>query len=361
VAPETEAAETALPDDEPSDARSGGFKDRLIGRVDGWQRRHPVGGVTYGTVRKFSDDQANLYVVSLGWYGFTAIYPLLLVVVTILGYIGVENLSKTLVKTLHEFPVIGSEIHPSNGGSTLHGSPVALVIGLVLTLYGAQGVTQIAQQTMAKVWGVPQAELPSFFPRLLRSLAGLSVIGIAFVADAYASSLATASSHPFWFRVAILAGLLAFNVVAYLASFLILTASPLATYSRLVPGAILGGVGFTFLTTIGTGLVQHQLRNTSATYGALASVIGVVVYLLLLAKVSVYAAELNPVLARRLWPRSIPGTPPTEADLEVQRELVHAQKQRSDTHIDVTFAPEQGGAAAGSEEPHRPAPRGHAA
>jgi len=34
-------------------------------------------------------------------------------------------------------------------------------------------------------------------------------------------------------------------------------------------------------------------------------VIGVVTYLLLLATLTVYAAELNVVLDRRLWPRSL--------------------------------------------------------
>ena len=58
-------------------------------------------------------------------------------------------------------------------------------------------------------------------------------------------------------------------------------------------------------STVGTGLVQHQLRNTSDTYGAFASVIGIVTYLLLLATLTVYAAELNVVLRRRLWPRSL--------------------------------------------------------
>ena len=41
-----------------------------------------------GRVKKFGDDNANLLVVALAWYGFTAIFPLLLVVVTVFGFIG---------------------------------------------------------------------------------------------------------------------------------------------------------------------------------------------------------------------------------------------------------------------------------
>jgi hypothetical protein len=36
------------------------------------------------------------------------------------------------------------------------------------------------------------------------------------------------------------------------------------------------------------------------------SVIGIVTFLLLLAKLSLYAAELNPVRERTLYPRSLP-------------------------------------------------------
>src|SRR5664279_5245171 len=55
----------------------------VIGCADRWQRQHRVGGIPYAVVKKFGDDSANLLVVSLAWYGFTAIFPLLLVVVTV--------------------------------------------------------------------------------------------------------------------------------------------------------------------------------------------------------------------------------------------------------------------------------------
>jgi hypothetical protein len=48
-------------------------------------------------------------------------------------------------------------------------------------------------------------------------------------------------------------------------------------------------------------LVHHQDRHSTATDGAFASVIGVVTFQLL-AKLSIYGAELNPELSRRLAP-----------------------------------------------------------
>ena len=75
--------------------------------------------------------------MALGWYGFTAIYPLLLVVVTVFGYIGAASLGTAIVHTLHQFPVIGAQFNPGQGGSQLHGRVFGLIIGVAGVLYGA--------------------------------------------------------------------------------------------------------------------------------------------------------------------------------------------------------------------------------
>jgi uncharacterized BrkB/YihY/UPF0761 family membrane protein len=63
---------------------------------------------------------------------------------------------------------------------------------------------------------------------------------------------------------------------------------------------------FSVLITLRTRLITHQLKNARNTYGTFGSVIGIVTFLLLLAKLSLYAAELNPVPHRRLYPRALP-------------------------------------------------------
>ncbi|HLI74847.1 MAG TPA: hypothetical protein VKU86_13290, partial [Acidimicrobiales bacterium] len=74
--------------------------------------------------------------------------------------------------------------------------------------------------------------------------------------------------------------------------------------------------------------------------GAFAAVIGVVTFLLLLSKLSLYAAELNSVLARGLWPRALPTMPPTDADDRVLRALTRQTHRRADEEIEVEFRPE---------------------
>jgi uncharacterized BrkB/YihY/UPF0761 family membrane protein len=330
---------------------------KAIGAADAWQRRHRRAGVPYAVVKKFGDDNANLVVVALAWYGFTAIFPLLLVVVTIFGLIGEQSIGTGVLRTLHEFPVVGSDFNPANH-SALHGSSLGLAIGLVGLIYGAQGVTQTAQLAMATVWNIPQVQRTGFLPRLGRSLAGLVTIGIAFVVNAFVTTYATGGTSNYAIRIPVLAGLLVLNCALYFVTFTLLTAKVVGPRGHL-PGAILGGVAFTALITVGTGLVTHELKNASQTYGAFGGVIGIVVFLLLLAKLSLYAAELNPVLARGLYPRALPmSEEPTDADRQVLADIVRAEQRRDDQVITVGFG-DQAADEPAAAEPAADAKRDH--
>ncbi len=312
--------------------------------VDGWQRRARWTGVPYAVTKKFGEDNANLLVVALAWYGFTAIFPLLLVMVTMLGFIGEQSIGTGIIRTLHEFPVIGSSFNPASH-SVLHGSALGLAVGLVGLVYGAQGVTQTAQLAMATVWNIPLNQRTGFLPRLGRGLAGLFSIGTAFVINAFVTSYVTGGTNSYAIRVPVLAGLLVINTVLYFATFTLLTAKAIGPRG-LLPGAIAGAVAFVALITVGTGLITHQLKYASATYGAFGTVIGVLTFLLVLAKLSMYAAELNPVLARRLYPRALPlGGPPTDADRHVLA-LARAERQPDDQGIAVSSGDRVPGQAA---------------
>jgi uncharacterized BrkB/YihY/UPF0761 family membrane protein len=330
---------------------------KVIGAVDRFQRRTPAVAVPYAVQKKFGNDNANLVVVALAWYGFTAIFPLLLVVVTVFQLIGAQSLGDTLVHTLQEFPVVGTNLKVV-GKSPGDGSVIGLVVGLVGLLYGAQGVTQTAQLAMATVWNVPQYQRTGFLPRLGRSIAGLITIGGAFVINAFVSTYATGGTSNYAIRVPVLAGLLIINIALYFAAFTLLTAKVIGPRG-LLPGAIAGGIIFTALITVGTGLITHELKNADETYGTFGTVIGIVAFLLLLAKLSIYAAELNPVLSRKLYPRALPMGEPTDADHRVLAYVVYQEQSRKDQAIGVGFGDDAANLAAAdavSRARPRPAP-----
>lgn len=277
----------------------------VVDAVDRWQRRHPPVAVAVAVLKKFGVDRANLYVVALGWYGFVAIFPLLLVVVTVLGFLGAATLGHQVVSTLHQFPIVGSEFNPQSSRS-LHGSIPGLVVGLVGLVYGAQGVTQTAIQAMAEVWGLGDAERPGFAARLARSLLGLAIIGATFLGNAAVATYTTAGHLPAAVRALVIAAMAVMNVALFAVSFRVLTPKVVGT-RPLLPGASLAAVAFTLLITVGSGLMVHQIRHSSATYGQFGTVLGLVGFLLVLAKLTLYSVELNTVLSRRLWPRALRG------------------------------------------------------
>jgi uncharacterized BrkB/YihY/UPF0761 family membrane protein len=74
---------------------------------------------------------------------------------------------------------------------------------------------------------------------------------------------------------------------------------------QLVAGAVVAGVAWQVLQAVGGFLVGHYLRHTSQVYGVFAIVLGLLFWLYLGAQLTLYAAEVNVVAARRLWPRSL--------------------------------------------------------
>jgi YihY family inner membrane protein len=310
--------------------------ERVLRSIDGWQQRSRVAGPAFGVVRKFGDDRGPSLAALLTYYGFMSLFPLLLVFTTLLGFIGNQHLEESVLgATLHQFPVVGQQIgkgvaHP------LRGSGVALVVGLLGLVYGSLGVTQVAQRAMADVWNVPNVVRPGFFPRLGRSLAFLLVLVVGVGLTAAASALTTGSGHSVALRT--LAGALGVvvDIAIYAAAFRVLTPRQVPTH-LLWPGAVLGGIAYSILLAAGTALVQHQLRHAEALYGQFGFVLGLIGWLYLVAQVTIYAAELNVVWARRLWPRSILQPPLTKADERVLGAIARQEERRPEQTVEVGF------------------------
>jgi uncharacterized BrkB/YihY/UPF0761 family membrane protein len=126
------------------------------------------------------------------------------------------------------------------------------------------------------------------------------------------------------------------DVVLAMGVFRILTPRSIASHD-LVPGAVVAGLGYAMLLTAGTGLVQHQLRHAQVLYGPFAFVLGLLGWLYLVAQLSLYAAELNVVRARRLWPRSVVQPPLTPADEDVLEDIARQEERRPEQHVEVDF------------------------
>jgi len=310
---------------------------KVLGRLDAWQQRHRVPAFVVAVVKKYGDDRGSQLAALITYYGFLALFPLLLVFVTVLGYVAHDDpgLRRDLLDTaLADFPVVGQELRRNVGA--LGGNGIALVVGLLALVWGSLGVAQVAQHAMAQVWNVPGTRRPGFGPRLVRSLLVLAVLALAIVGTAALTTIATLV--PGGSAVPVLsAGLVVLlNVALYWLAFRVLTPAEIA-WRDLLPGAVLGGVAWTALQVLGSWLVARQLRHTSELYGTFGVVLGLLFFLYLASQITVYAAEVNVVLARHLAPRSLAPPPLTAADEAVLSDVAEAEQRRPEEAVDVSF------------------------
>jgi YihY family inner membrane protein len=315
--------------------------ERLLRAVDRFQQRHSVLGFPFGVVKKYGDDQGGKKAALLAHYGFLSLFPLLLVFLTLLGYALHDNkeLQDEVVDTLaRQFPVIGIQVEKSV--STIQGSGVALAVGVLGTLWGGLGITQSFQDAMNDIWNVPRRQRPNFWWRLARGLAALLLVAGEVVA---ATVLAQASiaGPGLLGRVDLLGGSFLLNLLLLLVMFRVLTGTRIR-WRWLLPGAAVGALGWSLLQTVGVQLVNHQLERANLLYGVFAVVLVLIGWLYLSTQLVLYAAEINVVLARRLWPRSLLQPPLTEPDREVLTALARTEERRPEQRVEVTFLPEAG-------------------
>ncbi len=314
--------------------------ERVVRRVDAFQQRHRVTGFAFGVVKKFGDDRAGSLAALIAYYTFLALFPLLLLLVTILGFVAQNNVDfqhRLVHSTLAEFPIIGNQI--ARNVTSLRATGLGLAISLVGLAWGSLGFTQAGQHAMAQVWNVPGVDRPGFIPRLGRGASIIGVLGLGAIATTIFSGFSVFNSTvPALRGLSMLVSVL-LNVAISLAGFRLLTPK-IIPWRDLLPGAVLTGVAWSVLQLLGGYLVSQRLQQTSEVYGLFAIVLGLLFWLSLGAQISLYAAELNVVLARKLYPRSIVQPPLTEPDRRALRQLAQQEERRPEERVRVEFVDE---------------------
>jgi membrane protein len=322
---------------------------KLLSAADRFQQRQPWLAVGVGTWKKFGDDQAGNLAALIAYYAFASIFPLLLVFVTVLELVLKNNQklqAKLLNSALGQYPVIGDQLKPSVHGLSKTG--VALVIGLVLTFFGARGVATALQNAMNTIWEVPFVRRPGFPWAILRSLGIIAVIGPGEIATITLSSVAGGTGHLLggaFAYVATIALSLLLNIGLFWLGLRLATAPEVRT-RELRLSAILAAIAWQILQLVGGYFIGHQLKSNSA-YGVFGIVLGLLAWFYLQAQLTLYVAELNVVRTRRIWPRSMFPPPLTTADVRAYRMYAQAGQQRKEIDIEVSEVDDAPGPVAG--------------
>jgi hypothetical protein len=205
---------------------------------------------------------------------------------------------------------------------------------------------------MEQIWNLPGPARPGFVPRLGRAMLFIALLGGGLIVTTALASLNTYLLKGFWSVIGAEVSAAAFNIGMYIGAFRALTPKGVPT-RKLLPGAITGGILWTVLQVLGTWLVHHFLRGDSV-YGIFGIVLGLLAWIYLAVQVTVYVAEINVVLARRLWPRSIIQPPLTEADRASMALQALQNQRRPEQHIEVTFDDREPSAPESARTPRTP-------
>ena len=235
----------------------------------------------------------------LAHYGFLSVFPLLVVMTTILGFVleGDSTFRADITNSVFaNIPFIGQQL--KEDPSKLHGNAVVLILGLATALWAGTKAFVAAQHGMNDIWEVPEAARPNLARARGRALLAIGVVGAAQVASAVATGIISVSGVSWLNRVLLAMVAIAINIGVLLAAFRILTARRL-TPRQLLPGSIGAGLVFSALQLIGATIVQRAIKSASPVYGSFATVIALLSWLSLHAIVSLLGAEANATLQRR--------------------------------------------------------------
>jgi membrane protein len=308
--------------------------ERIARRADRAHRRRPWLAFPYAVLKKFGDDQAGNLAALISYYGFFSLFPLMLVLVTVLGMVlqaNSELQARIQSSALANFPVIGEEI--DSNVRALGGSGVTVAIGVALALWAGIGVLRVMQTAMNTVWNVPFRHRPNFVKTLLRAAIMLVVLGLVTIAAAGAGSVGSGNDNALlsllWVAISLL-----LNFLLFVLAFRILTSEDLS-WGDVWLGAAIAAIAWTALQALGGYIVRHQLEGATQTYGTFATVIGLLAWIYIGAQVTLLAAEVNVVKKRRLWPRAIVQPPLTDADARALASYVRQEERRPEQNVDV--------------------------
>jgi membrane protein len=285
--------------------------------------------------KRFQSDQMPDHAAALTYYSLLSLFPALLLAVAILGVFGQQSL---ISDTADYLKTAGAPEDTVNAVTSALDSAqserstaiTALVLGLVLSLNGASGAFGAVGRALNRVWRVEEGR--GFVRRkandLLWTLIVLALVLVTFVLVFLGGGLASdvlgwlglgETAADVW-RIARWPGALASAMLIYAVVYFAAPNVEVRRFRWITPGAVFGVLTW----ILASGLFFFYVSNFSsysATYGAFAAAVILLVWLWLTNLVLLFGAELNaaidvrrsPELPRGYTGPSLPEKEPAES------------------------------------------------
>lgn len=314
-------------------------------RLEELQRRHPWLGFPIAVIYKFIDDHGVYLSVLITYYGFLALFPLILLLTSVLGFVlddAPELRERILETAVSQFPVLGSQI----GDEGFGGSTTAVVIGGIVAVWGAIRASQATLHMMNVCWSVPRHSRPDPIRSPIRALPLIAIAGLMLLGTTVGTVLATSSgAYGVNLQRAVPALVLAFSFVVAVLVFSLgmwLGTSYPVRWVHVLPGALVAAVGWLLLQRFGVAYANQIVSRAGDTYGVFAFVLGLIGFVFVAAQIVVLAVEVNVVRVKRLWPRALlapftSSVPLTPADVRTYSEATAATAIKDFQEVEVSF------------------------
>ncbi|GII75560.1 hypothetical protein Sru01_05420 [Sphaerisporangium rufum] len=265
------------------------------------------------TVHRYQSQRGDRLAGGITYFAFLSFFPLLALAFALAGYVVAvrADLRDVIIYTINrQLPGLADQV---NIGQLAEARRGAGVIGLLGLLYAGLGAIDALREALREM--VVSCEEPlNWFLGKLRDLVALLLIGGAGVLSVLVGGFAVQATGTVlgWIglgdsmvaTVLVRTAGVVMSVVADMLVFLIIltwlgkVGKPLITVLK---GALLGAIGFGLLKQLATLLLAHTLTNPI--YGAFAVVVGLLVWINLAARLSLYVAA---------WTSTADGAPPPE-------------------------------------------------
>ena len=247
----------------------------------------------FGTVlavqKRYGELNGNYLASSVTLSAFLSLFPLLLFAIAVLGFVAADtpNLADDVVAEL------GLEGDAAEGieaaiDTAKNSRQAASIIGIVGLLWSGLGLVAAFQYAINASWQVKGRGWRDKLTGLLWLGGATLLFGTSFATSAVIGLL------PGYFApLGLLAGL-SVNLGLWLWTFKVLGARDVG-WKALLPGAVIGALGFEILKAVGAFYVPRAVASASALYGTLGVVFATLAWLLFFGRLVVYAAVTNVV------------------------------------------------------------------
>src|SRR6266700_779254 len=131
--------------------------EKAIRKLDATQRRSTPTEFVFGVIKKYGDDNGGVLASNLAYSAFVSIFPLLLILTTILGLVASVNPSvrdHVLHAVAGQVPAIGDTL-TKNVKVLKRSSIIGLIIGFAGLIWGVARLAQSGLFTMEQIWNLP--------------------------------------------------------------------------------------------------------------------------------------------------------------------------------------------------------------